>query len=262
MPDLSNNIGITLIQSSLRWENPAANLERFSEKLDAVKQPADLVVLPEMFTTGFTMNAAALAEPMEGPSMGWMADRAEVMGCSLAGSMIIREDGRFYNRMIWMNPDGSYVFYDKRHLFRMADEHNHYSSGDKRVVVSFKGWRFCLQICYDLRFPVWSRNRGDYDALIYVANWPQARSQAWISLLQARAIENQAYVIGVNRVGEDGTGKSYSGDSAVRDPRGKLMSGIKAGREAAETVTLDLESLHSFRTKFAVLRDADPFNIL
>jgi len=257
-----SDLNVTLIQFPILWENQAANIRRISKKLETIRERTDLVVLPEMFTTGFSMNAAALAEPMEGPSMEWMADRAGEMGCQLTGSLIISDGRRFFNRMIWMRPDGTYAYYDKRHLFRMADEHKHYSAGEQRVVVLLGRWRFCLQICYDLRFPVWSRNRGDYDALIYVANWPQLRSSAWTALLQARAIENQAYVIGVNRVGEDGTGKSYSGDSAVRGPMGELLSRFETGREAVETIPISLEALHSFREKFAVLQDADPFDIL
>jgi omega-amidase len=258
MPDLN----VTLIQASIEWENPEANLARFSKRLESIRERTGLVVLPEMFTTGFSMKAAALAEPMEGPSMEWMSARAGELGCPLTGSLIISEGQRFFNRMIWMRPDGTYSFYDKRHLFRMGDEHRHYSAGSERVIITLGRWRFCLQICYDLRFPVWSRSRGDYDALIYAANWPQPRRSAWITLLQARAIENQAYVIGVNRVGEDGAGKSYSGDSAVRDPKGELLSEIEGGLEAVETVPISLESLDSFREKFAVYRDADPFEIL
>ena len=258
MPDLN----VSLMQVSIFWENQAANISHISKKLETIQEKTDLVVLPEMFTTGFSMNAAALAEPMEGPSMEWMAGRAVKMGCPLTGSLIIREDNHFFNRMIWMRPDGTYSFYDKRHLFRMADEHKHYSAGEKRVIVLLGRWRFCLQICYDLRFPVWSRNRGDYDALIYVANWPQPRNNAWTALLQARAIENQAYVIGLNRVGEDGTGKSYSGDSAVWSPRGELLSRFETGREAVGTIPISLEGLNSFREKFAVLQDVDLFDIL
>jgi omega-amidase len=258
MPDLK----ITFFQASLEWENISGNLARFSKKLEGVREETDLIVLPEMFNTGFSMRAAALAEPMEGYSMAWMAEWAKKKDCPLAGSLIIEERKQYFNRFIWMSPDGSFVYYDKRHLFRMAGEDRYFSAGNQRLVVEHRGWRFCPLVCYDLRFPVWSRNKNDYDVLIFVANWPESRRTAWKVLLQARAVENQAYVIGVNRVGEDGSGNSYAGDSAVYSPAGELISRTAPFEEKAETVTLSRIELDTLREKFAVKLDADRFEIL
>ena len=182
-----------------------------------------------MFSTGFSMDAAALAEDMDGPTIGWMREEAAAMGCVLAGSLIVREGGRHFNRLVWARPDGTLAHYDKRHLFRMAGEQQHYAAGDRRLVVEIKGWRVCPMVCYDLRFPVWSRNRGDYDLLLYVANWPARRAHAWSALLRARAIENLSYVVGVNRIGRDGNGTSYAGDSVALDFLGQPLSSEGGG---------------------------------
>jgi predicted amidohydrolase len=255
------DISITLIQTSLHWEDRPGNLEKFTRLLSRIEGHTDLIVLPEMFTTGFSMNAQALAETAEGATMSWLKEKASGLGCVITGSLIFAEGGRFFNRLIWMRPDGSYDHYDKRHLFRMAGEHEHFAAGSRRLVTDLNGWRFCPLICYDLRFPVWSRSRGDYDALVFIANWPEPRSLAWKSLLPARAIENQAYAIGVNRIGTDGNERSYSGDSGAYDPSGVLLSQIRPHEESIETVILSGGMLVDYREEFQVALDADSFNI-
>ncbi len=255
------DINITLVQTALHWEDKPRNLDMFSRLLSRIEGPTDLVVLPEMFNTGFSMNAAVLAETSDGPAVRWLAEKASDLGCVITGSLIFAEGGRFYNRLIWMRPDGTFVHYNKRHLFRMAGEHESFAAGSRRLVTDLKGWRFCPLICYDLRFPVWSRNRGDYDALMFIANWPEPRSRAWKSLLPARAIENQACVIAVNRIGTDGNDKAYSGDSGAYDPRGTLLSRTRSHEESIETVTLSGRELMDFREKFQVALDADAFEI-
>lgn len=266
------NLNVTLIQSSLHWENPVANLAMFEEKIWQIKGATDLVVLPEMFTTGFTMNAASLAEPMNLTTFKWLKQQAAQTGAVITGSFIVKEKGQYFNRLLWMRPDGSYEVYDKRHLFRMAAEHQTYTAGSSRIIPAINGWRICPLICYDLRFPVWSRNiielneedtatiSAAYDCLVYVANWPQARSHAWNTLLQARAIENLSYIIGVNRIGMDGKNILYSGDSAVINPKGEQIYYAK-DNEVVQTVTLNGEELFSFRQKFPAFIDADRFEI-
>jgi len=255
------DLRVTLVQTSLFWEDIEKNLEMFSQKLSGFRGQTDLIVLPEMFNTGFSMNAGPLAEKMRGRSTQWLSETAETLGCDVVGSLIIEEKGLNFNRLVWMRPDSSYVFYDKRHLFRMMDEHKPFQAGKERQIVELKGWRICPLICYDLRFTVWSRNRGDYDTLIYIANWPEARRHAWSSLLVARAIENQAYVIGVNRVGRDGNRISFSGDSVVVDSRGEALSLLQSYDERIETVSLSFRDLLDFRNKFQVSLDADEFSL-
>jgi len=255
------DIDVTLVQTALHWEDKPRNLDMFSRLLSRIEGPTDLVVLPEMFNTGFSMNAVALAESAEGPAVRWLSEKSADLGCVIMGSVIFEAEGGYTNRLIWMRPDGTFVHYDKRHLFRMAGETESFAAGSRRLVVDLKGWRFCPLICYDLRFPVWSRNRSDYDALVFIANWPEPRSRAWKSLLPARAIENQAYVIAVNRVGTDGNGRAYSGDSGVYDPRGMLLSRIRPHEEIIETLTLSGRELVDFREKFQVALDADSFKI-
>ena len=256
------DINITLVQTSIHWEDKPRNLDMFSRLLGRIEGPTDLVVLPEMFNTGFSMNAAALSETERGAAVRWLADTASNLGCVITGSVIFAAEGRHTNRLIWMRPDGTFSHYDKRHLFRMAGEHDFFAAGSRRLVTDLKGWRFCPLICYDLRFPVWSRNRGDYDVLVFIANWPEPRSRAWNSLLPARAIENQAYVIAVNRIGTDGNGRDYSGDSGVFDPRGALLSRTRPREESIETVTLSGGELADIRKNFQVALDADAFDIL
>jgi len=264
----------TLIQTPLHWEDRNANLKMFGEKIRGLQQQTNLIILPEMFSTGFSMKPEMLAEDMNGPTVQWMRTLAAEKKLILTGSVIIKEEGKFFNRLIWMLPNGQYGFYDKKHLFAFAEEDKHYTSGTKRLIASVNGWKINLMVCYDLRFPVWARQsaplheeRGpggeaaEYDLLIYVANWPQKRSTAWKTLLRARAIENQCYVIGVNRVGEDGNGISYSGDSMVIDPLGEVLY-HKEEEEDIFTISLDKEHLQTIRNKFPFLRDADEFEIL
>lgn len=272
-----SSLSFTLIQSSLEWENADANRIRFTEKIDAVDK-GEIVILPEMFTTGFSMNPNDHAEQMDGETIAWMKKIAAQKKIILTGSVMIKEDDRFYNRMIWMLPNGEFGKYDKRHLFAYSGEDKHYTPGKKRLVTSVKGWKILLQVCYDLRFPVWARQtpvqsermhdpfgkgsgRGyvpEYDVIIYVANWPQRRSHAWKSLLMARAIENQCYVIAVNRVGQDGNEITYSGDSMVIDPLGEILY-HKADAEDIYTIVLDKIKLEEIRKKFPFLQDGDRF---
>lgn len=257
---MSAHLRITLVQSDLAWQDPPANRRRLAARFRGLAGHTDLVVLPEMFSTGFSMDAQALAEGMDGPTVGWLREEAAALGCVITGSLIVREGGHCYNRLVWARPDGTLEHYDKRHLFRIAGEHDHYAAGTRRVVVEIKGWRLCPLICYDLRFPAWSRNRGDYDALLYVANWPQRRAAAWSILLRARAIENQSYVAGVNRTGRDGNGVTYLGDSVALDFLGQPLSS-EGGGERVETAVLDLESLQAYRRSFPVHLDADRFEL-
>ncbi len=257
---MSTHLRVTLVQTELAWQDPAANRHRLAAHFRGLVGHTDLVVLPEMFSTGFSMAAAELAEDMDGPTVDWMREEAAALGCVIAGSLIIRDGGRCYNRLIWARPDGSLEHYDKRHLFRLAGEQEHYAAGSRRLVVALKGWRVCPMICYDLRFPVWSRSRGDYDLLLYVANWPQRRALAWSTLLRARAIENQGYVVGVNRIGKDGNGTIYAGDSVAVDFLGQPLSS-EGGGDRVETAVLDLESLRAYRDSFPVHLDADRFEL-
>ncbi len=258
---------VHLVQSVLHWEDPKKNLAMFDEKLAGIDTAPDLIVLPEMFTTGFTMIPHNHAEPMEGKSMQWMQEKAGQHNCVVTGSMIIRANGNYFNRLIWMQPDGNYQFYDKKHLFSYAGENKYYTPGSGKLVVELKGWKIMPVICYDLRFPGWCRNSYDedrgfaYDCMINVANWPGSRSHAWRVLLMARAIENQAYVIGLNRVGADGNNIEYSGDSAVIDPKGENLSGIMPYREASETVNLPACQLQDFREAFRPWADWDTIEV-
>jgi predicted amidohydrolase len=255
------DLTVTLLQTALAWHEPAANRAHFSELLRGLPEPADLVVLPEMFTTGFTMDVRGQAETMAGPTVAWMAGLARELNVTLCGSLIVEEAGRFHNRCVWMPPDGRLVHYDKRHLFRMAGEHEHFTAGDRREIVTLKGWRICPLVCYDLRFPVWSRGANAFDLLLYVANWPAARRSAWQSLLPARAVENQCYVAGVNRVGTDGRGVAYAGDSGLHDYLGQTLANLGEAPGHC-TVTLGLDALQRYREKFPAYLDADPFQLL
>ncbi len=219
----------------------------------------DLVALPEMFSTGFTMSSREMAEPMNGETIAWLRDQAAETGATITGSVVI-EDGAYFNRMVWMPPDGRARVYDKRHLFRMAGEHEHYAAGHKRVVVNLGSWRVCLSVCYDLRFPVWLRCRNDYDLMLCVANWPAARQSAWNALLRARAVENQCYVVGVNRIGIDGNGVEYRGGSAVYDWNGTLLV-EGTDNPTVLAASLDLDALEAYRQRFPAWRDADEFEV-
>ena len=267
------DLKITIIQSNLHWENIDANLKMFSEKISSIKEKTDLIVLPEMFSTGFTMNNKAMAETMKGKAFEWMKKTAKEKNCVLTGSVIIEENGKYFNRLIWMRADGTFEIYDKRHLFRYANEQDHYTTGNKKLIVELNGWKICPLVCYDLRFPAWIRNRwkkdsstplgmtADYDLLLFVANWPERRNHPWKTLLMARAMENQAYVVGVNRVGNDGNNIYHSGDSAAINFKGEISSKIKAHEESVETVTLSKNELDEWRKIFPAWMDADQFTI-
>ncbi len=253
------DLRVTVVQPVLAWEDPAANRENIG-RLMAEAEPAALIVLPEMFNTGFSMASRQLAEKMDGPTVQWMQEQARKQQAAVTGSLIISEEGRYYNRMVWTTPDGEVQWYDKRHLFTMGREHLHFSPGHRRVTVEWKGWRIRLLVCYDLRFPVWSRNHDDYDLLIIAANWPSARHQVWKTLPVARALENQCYGIAVNRVGSDGMGLTYLGDSMMVTPKGEVT--LMGDQVSVHTFTLSLQKLHEFRKKFPVLNDRDPFGMV
>ncbi len=255
------DLRISLIQTDLAWEKPAENRVLLSEKLAPLAGNTDLVVLPEMFPTGFSMNAADLAEPSDGPTLAWLRQQAAVLDAVVTGSYIAEEDGFFFNRLAWVFPDGTSKYYDKKHLFTLAGEHHHYTAGAERLIVSYLGWRICPLICYDLRFPVWSRNTENFDLLLYVANWPDRRRQAWRHLLAARAIENQVYTAGVNRVGLDGNEIYYSGDSSLIDFAGEQHFHC-AHREAVFTATLSYSEQQTFRRKLPFLNDRDLFSFV
>jgi predicted amidohydrolase len=257
---MTANLRVTMIQADLAWHDPATNRRNLAAQFRGLAGHTDLIVLPEMFTTGFSMEAGSLAETMAGATVAWLREESAAVGCAITGSLIVEENGQHYNRLVWATPDGGCAHYDKRHLFRIAREDQHYASGKQRLVVTLKGWRVCPLVCYDLRFPVWSRNRGDYDVLLYVANWPSRRRTAWSALLRARAIENVCYVVGVNRVGKDGNGASYTGDSVALDFLGQVLGGERGG-DFVETVVLDRESLATFRSDFPVHLDADDFEL-
>lgn len=255
---------LTLVQTALHWQDPTANRAMLEERLFNLPETTDLIVLPEMFTTGFTMDAAAVAEPMNLTTFRWLRQMAQQTNAAVTGSYVVREGNAFMNRLIWMEPDGTFAQYDKRHLFRMAGEDKTYAAGTSRLIRTWRGWRICPLICYDLRFPVWSRNKViapdqlDYDLLLYVANWPAPRQTAWDTLLQARAIENLSYVAGVNRVGTDGNGHPYRGGTALIDFKGEVLS----RQHDTETITqqaLSIDELTAFRARFPAYLDADSF---
>lgn len=257
-----NTLNISLIQADIVWEDKAANLAQYERYINDIQEKKEVVILPEMFSTGFTMNTTTLGERMDGPTVQWMKHMAKQHRCILTGSLIIEENGNYYNRLLWVQPDGVVGHYDKRHLFAYGDEHNHYTSGTKRLIASVKGFRICLMVCYDLRFPVWARNLDDaYDVLVYVANWPERRSLAWKTLLQARAIENQCYTVGVNRVGSDFKGLTYSGDSSVFGPLGETLW-QESNNVAIQTIMLEKDVITKTREQLPFLNDADKFVIL
>jgi predicted amidohydrolase len=258
-------LSVTVIQTHLHWEDKAANLQMLEEKINAIPQQTEVVILPEMFSTGFSMRPQALAEKMEGNTVTWMKALAARKKIILTGSIIIEENGQYFNRLIWMLPDGNYGYYNKRHLFAYASENEQYTAGHNRLIASVKGWKINLQICYDLRFPVWVRQKSEaglpeYDLIIYVANWPESRNHAWRTLLRARAIENQCFVAGVNRVGNDGNGIYYSGDSTIVDPLGEVLY-EQAHEEDVHTTVLQKEKLEAVRKQFPFWKDADSFLI-
>lgn len=254
-------IKITVFQAYLFWENTEKNLQNLGLRLSSLREKTDLILLPEMFNTGFTMNVEKCAETMSGQTMHWMFDISKKFECVVAGTLIIKEDDRYYNRFVWMSPDGTYVYYDKRHLFGMAGEDRVFTPGRSRVILHLKGWKICPMVCYDLRFPVWSRNdNAAYDLLVYTANWPDKRSSHWRALIPARAIENQAFVVGVNRVGHDGNEIYYSGGSMCISPLGDVVY-YKPEDEDLYTFSLHPKDLTEAREKMPFLKDQDSFSI-
>lgn len=258
-----SSLNVCIIQSSLHWENHQANLDMFEQKIEQVKAGTELVVLPEMFTTGFSMNPTLLAEEMNGKTVEWMKRIAIEKRIVLTGSIIVKENEQYFNRLIWMLPNGEFGMYDKHHLFSYAEEDKHFSAGDKRLITSVKGIKINTQVCYDLRFPVWSRlgAENEYDILLYVANWPARRNHAWKTLLQARAIENQCVVIACNCVGEDGNGIIYSGDSCIINPLGEIVIS-KVNEEGFLYYTIQKSEIETIRNQFPFAKDKDPFSFL
>jgi len=258
---MQNELTIAIIQADLVWETPLKNRYAFLTKIEALQDDIDLFVLPEMFTTGFTMNVESVAETMEGDTLKWMQYLAVKKQAAIVGSIIINENNKFYNRLFFVHPSRKVEYYDKRHTFTLAGEHKVFASGTKKLIVSYKGWKICPLICYDLRFPVWARNVENYDLLIYVANWPKPRITAWDTLLKARAIENMSYCIGVNRVGLDENKNNYPGHSAVYDGLGEQLSNFKEDKEMIEIITLSKDHLTTIKEKLKFLDDRDLFFI-
>ncbi|MFO7922265.1 MAG: amidohydrolase [Bacteroidales bacterium] len=263
---MRHDITVSLIQSAVIWEKPADNLELFARLLEEIKGKTDLVILPEMFTTGFSMECEKLSGKYTGKTLQWMEKWAKAIEGVIAGSIIFKEKDKYYNRLIWMTPDSGYKYYNKRHLFRMENEHQHYTGGKNKLIVNLSGWNICPLICYDLRFPVWSRNRftnsrWEYDILIYIANWPSERNDIWSTLLKARAIENQAYVIGVNRTGTDGNNISHSGNSVVIDLNGNIIDSCGEKDPCVKTIKLSVADLAKKRRILEAGKDWDSFEI-
>ncbi len=258
---MQNELTLALIQTTLVWENPIQNRTLFEQKIDGLPDGVELVILPEMFTSGFTMTPKNVAEPMEGETVKWMQELASRKQIAITGSVVIKEGTHFFNRMLFVHPDGTIDTYDKRHTFTLAGEDKVYKAGTERKLIDFKGWKLLPLICYDLRFPVWARNVDGYDAVIYVANWPKPRINAWDALLKARAVENMAYSIGVNRVGMDATGHLYSGHSAVYDVLGNEVTDMKRDRDQVEVVTLSKDHIKKYRDKLRFLNDRDDFSL-
>lgn len=254
------NLAITLIQTELYWEDKEGNISHFSKLIDDINEHTDIIILPEMFSTGFSMNTSKLAENMDGSVVKWMKNTAQKKKAVICGSLIIEENNNYFNRFIWADVDGKIQFYDKQHLFRMAEENNFYKSGERKVVIHYKGFNILPIICYDLRFPVWLRRtkKHDYDLMIVVANWPEKRVTHWKTLLQARAIENQSFVAAVNRVGKDGNGFIYSGESAIINPKGETIF-QEANQSFTKTFLIDLDEVIDWRNKFKAIEDADNF---
>ncbi|EOA49401.1 amidohydrolase [Bacteroides salyersiae] len=253
---------ISIVQTDIAWENKQENLRMLREKLHALRGTTEIVVLPEMFSTGFTMKSRELAEPVSGITVRILKELAADFQLALCGSFICSERSNYYNRAFFITPEGEEFYYDKRHLFRMGNEAEYFSAGNNKLIISYRGWNICLLVCYDLRFPVWSRNvNNEYDLLIYMASWPQARRLAWDTLLCARALENMCYVCGVNRIGVDGNKLIYNGGSVVFSPKGEPLASVPDGEEGIETVSLSLISLQQLRDKFPVWKDADAFRL-
>jgi omega-amidase len=263
---MDDQLTITLVQPDIVWENISTNLEIYTSIFQRNYEKTDLIILPEMFTTGFSMNARYLAEMEGGMTMKWMEEWSRKKGSVITGSIIMSENGIFYNRLVWMRPDGSYSLYDKRHLFSMGKEDQFYARGDRKLITELRGWKVCPLICYDLRFPVWSKNRysdnqWDYDILVYIANWPASRDNIWTTLLAARAIENQAYVAGVNRVGADGHDLTYSGNSMIIDLEGNIDGICEIKQPDYKTFRISSKKLATSRDKLGAGKDWDKFDL-
>ncbi|MEZ4797154.1 MAG: amidohydrolase [Flavobacteriaceae bacterium] len=256
---MQEQLKVAIIQSDLVWENPEQNRINFTKKIKEIKQPVDVIVLPEMFTSGFTMNPEHVFETMNGTTLAWMIETSKKTDSAICGSLVISENNNFYNRFVFVTPNGHIEQYDKRHTFTLAGEHKVYKAGNKRLTINYKGWKILPQVCYDLRFPVWARNTDDYDAMIYVANWPKPRVNAWDALLKARAIENMSYCIGVNRVGFDVNDHEYVGHSAIYDGLGECVTNIKHNTEQTEVAILDKNHIKAIRQKLKFLDDRDTF---
>lgn len=257
---MAERLKAALLQADLHWEERDLNIQKFEEQMNGVSMEVDLIVLPEMFTTGFSMNAANLAEPAQGKTFEWMQKIAAEKDAAVTGSLITSEKGHYYNRLYFVYPDGSFKKYDKKHTFTLAEEDKTYTSGKEKLVLNYKGWKICPLVCYDLRFPVWARNTEDYDVLIYVANWPAPRIHAWDTLLMARAIENMSYCLGVNRVGRDGKDHEYVGHSAAYDSLGKKIS-KDIENEGVIEITLEKDHLSKMRSQLRFLQDRDKFTL-
>lgn len=258
---MSEKLNVAILQVNLKWEDARENRSLFTREIDALEGDVDLILLPEMFTTGFSMNARMLAEEADGPTLHWMQEMARKKNAAITGSVIIKEKGNFYNRLFFVFPNGSYKKYDKRHTFTLAKEDQTYTAGTERLIVEYEGWKICPLICYDLRFPVWARNTVDYDLLIYVANWPKTRVVAWDVLLKARAIENMSYCIGVNRVGIDGDGYEYNGHSGAYDVLGRNLIEPEPEEPFAKIISLDMKQLKKVREQLKFLQDRDDFTL-
>jgi len=256
---MTDKLKVSVVQYDIIWENQPANISKLNKILSRVGE-TDVIILPEMFTTGFSMNPLQLFEPMDGKTILWMKEKAVELNAAVTGSLIIKDQGKIWNRCLWITPDGNIQWYDKRHLYSMGNEDRHYTAGNTKLIVEYKGWKICPLICYDLRFPVWSRNQENYDILIYMANWPSPRHHVWKNLLTARAIENQAYCFGINRIGNDGSGLNYLGDSVKIDAKG--YASFLGLDEQLKTFEISNSELHNFRKKFPLLQDKDQFSIL
>ena len=258
---MKEDLTVSIIQTELAWENADANFKHFDELINAIELDTNLIVLPEMFSTGFSMNAKNLYDKPEGKTLDWMKHHAKSKNSAITGSAIIKDGDNFYNRLFFVKPNGDYKTYDKKHLFTLAGEEKHYSAGKDKLILDYNGWKICPMVCYDLRFPAWIRNQEDYDLLIFVANWPAMRVKAWDTLLQARAIENMTYTIGVNRIGKDGNDFPYCGHSAIYDALGQKLSTDLFDKAFVETKVLSKDELIKTREKLGFLKDRDSFRV-
>lgn len=260
--EIQNNLRITLLQFDLTWENPEQNRRYIEKKILQLTGKSDLVILPETFTTGFSMHSSDLAESMDGPTVNWLFNLSRTTGIAICGSLIIKDNELFYNRFLFITSEGDIASYNKRHLFSIGGESMAFTAGDQRLIVSYLGWRIAPYVCYDIRFPVWCRNLNDTDLMIFTANWPAARSEVWKTLLKARAIENQVYVAGVNRIGTDGNGVLYLGESQIINPQGEVLTESFISSDGLFSYEISMSELMTFREKFPVAKDADQFLII